>query len=131
MIRIEPIDRSLEPKPMSPRRPRAQPNRSGRVFDAIARNETLATETHCRVASASRWWSRSRASTCGTASTRALHDISMSIPRGKVTALIGPSGCGKSTLLRSVNRMNDLIDSVRCEGDMRLAAIRSMPRAWT
>ncbi len=54
----------------------------------------------------------------GTA--RALWDVSMRIPRGKVTALIGPSGCGKSTLLRSVNRLNDLIDSVRIEGDMRL-----------
>ena len=45
---------------------------------------------------------------------------SMPIARGKVTALIGPSGCGKSTLLRSVNRMNDLIDTVRIEGDMLL-----------
>jgi phosphate transport system ATP-binding protein len=45
----------------------------------------------------------------------------MIIPRGKVTALVGPSGCGKSTLLRSVNRLNDLIDSVRVEGDMRLS----------
>ncbi len=51
---------------------------------------------------------------------RALWDISMAIPKGKVTALIGPSGCGKSTLLRSVNRMNDLIDTVRIDGDMRL-----------
>ena len=51
---------------------------------------------------------------------QALHDVTMSIPRGKVTALIGPSGCGKSTLLRSVNRLNDLIDSVRIEGDMLL-----------
>ena len=42
------------------------------------------------------------------------------IPKGKVTALIGPSGCGKSTLLRSVNRLNDLIDTVRIDGDMRL-----------
>jgi phosphate transport system ATP-binding protein len=52
---------------------------------------------------------------------QALHNISMPIAKGKVTALIGPSGCGKSTLLRSVNRMNDLIDSVRIEGDMTLA----------
>ena len=51
---------------------------------------------------------------------QALFDVSMSVPRGKVTALIGPSGCGKSTLLRSVNRLNDLIDSVRIEGDMIL-----------
>jgi phosphate transport system ATP-binding protein len=51
---------------------------------------------------------------------QALHDISFSAPYGKVTALIGPSGCGKSTLLRCVNRMNDLIDSVRIDGQMRL-----------
>lgn len=51
---------------------------------------------------------------------RALWDITMQIPRGKVTALIGPSGCGKSTLLRSVNRLNDLIDGVRTEGEMLL-----------
>ncbi|MBL8763985.1 MAG: phosphate ABC transporter ATP-binding protein [Phycisphaerae bacterium] len=51
---------------------------------------------------------------------KALHAISMPVPRGKVTALVGPSGCGKSTLLRSINRLNDLIDGVRIEGDMRL-----------
>lgn len=54
------------------------------------------------------------------AHAKALHDISMIVPRGKVTSLIGPSGCGKSTLLRSVNRLNDLIDSVRIGGDMRI-----------
>jgi len=52
---------------------------------------------------------------------QALHEVSMLCPAGKVTALIGPSGCGKSTLLRCVNRMNDLIDSVRVDGHMRLA----------
>ncbi|MEL7472101.1 MAG: phosphate ABC transporter ATP-binding protein PstB [Planctomycetota bacterium] len=51
---------------------------------------------------------------------QALFDVSMGAPRGKVTAIIGPSGCGKSTLLRSVNRLNDLIDGVRVEGDMTL-----------
>lgn len=51
---------------------------------------------------------------------QALFDIDMPIPRGKVTALVGPSGCGKSTLLRSVNRLNDLVDNVRCGGDMKL-----------
>jgi phosphate transport system ATP-binding protein len=51
---------------------------------------------------------------------QALFDITMPISRGKVTALIGPSGCGKSTLLRSVNRINDLIDTVRIKGDMLL-----------
>lgn len=49
-------------------------------------------------------------------SKMALNDISISIPEKKVTAFIGPSGCGKSTFLRSLNRMNDLIDSVKIEG---------------
>ncbi len=47
---------------------------------------------------------------------QALTNVSLTIPRNKVTALIGPSGCGKSTLLRCINRMNDLIPSVRSEG---------------
>jgi phosphate transport system ATP-binding protein len=51
---------------------------------------------------------------------QALYDVSMTIPKGKVTAIIGPSGCGKSTLLRCINRMNDLIEGVRTEGDMRV-----------
>ena len=49
---------------------------------------------------------------------RALHGINMKIPSKKVTAFIGPSGCGKSTLLRSFNRMNDLVDTCRTEGEI-------------
>ena len=48
--------------------------------------------------------------------TKALKDVSMDIPKGRVTAFIGPSGCGKSTLLRCFNRMNDLVDNCRVEG---------------
>lgn len=51
---------------------------------------------------------------------QALFDVTMPMPSGQVTALIGPSGCGKSTLLRCVNRMNDLIDTVRIQGEMIL-----------
>jgi phosphate transport system ATP-binding protein len=51
---------------------------------------------------------------------QALFDVNMKVAHGKVTALIGPSGCGKSTLLRSVNRINDLLSTVRIGGDMRL-----------
>ena len=50
--------------------------------------------------------------------SRALTDISMKFVKNKVTALIGPSGCGKSTLLRLLNRMNDLIDGTRVEGEI-------------
>lgn len=53
-------------------------------------------------------------------SSQALYNCNMKIPRGKITAMVGPSGCGKSTLLRSVNRLNDLIDSVNIKGDMTL-----------
>jgi len=49
----------------------------------------------------------------------AIKDISIDIPRNKITALIGPSGCGKSTLLRCYNRMNDLIPGARMEGEIR------------
>ena len=51
---------------------------------------------------------------------RALHGIDLSFPEKQVTALIGPSGCGKSTLLRCLNRMNDLIDGCRVEGEITL-----------
>ena len=51
---------------------------------------------------------------------RALNDINLAIPERVVTAFIGPSGCGKSTLLRCFNRMNDLIDGVRVEGEVLL-----------
>ncbi|MGA7391570.1 MAG: phosphate ABC transporter ATP-binding protein PstB [Terrimicrobiaceae bacterium] len=51
-------------------------------------------------------------------SKQALFDISLDIPERQVTAFIGPSGCGKSTLLRNLNRMNDLIESVRHTGDI-------------
>jgi phosphate transport system ATP-binding protein len=51
---------------------------------------------------------------------QAIYDINIKIPKGKVTAIVGPSGCGKSTLLRSVNRINDLLPTVRIAGDMLL-----------
>lgn len=51
---------------------------------------------------------------------QALSNISMKIPKGQVTAFIGPSGCGKSTLLRCINRMNDLVDTCRIDGQILL-----------
>jgi phosphate transport system ATP-binding protein len=49
---------------------------------------------------------------------KALEDIDLSIPEKRITAFIGPSGCGKSTLLRCFNRLSDLVDLVRVEGDI-------------
>jgi phosphate transport system ATP-binding protein len=54
---------------------------------------------------------------------QALKEISLEIPRNKVTALIGPSGCGKSTFLRCINRMNDLIPSVKITGQMLVEGV--------
>jgi len=54
---------------------------------------------------------------------QALRDVSMSVPKQRVTAYIGPSGCGKSTLLRCLNRMNDLVDGVRIEGTVRIGGV--------
>ena len=51
---------------------------------------------------------------------KALDAISLDIPERQVVAFIGPSGCGKSTLLRNLNRMNDLVDGIRHEGDITI-----------
>ncbi|GAB4125640.1 MAG: phosphate ABC transporter ATP-binding protein PstB [Roseiflexaceae bacterium] len=49
---------------------------------------------------------------------RAVKGINLAIERNKITALIGPSGCGKSTMLRAFNRMNDLVQGARLEGEV-------------
>jgi len=49
---------------------------------------------------------------------QALHNITLDVKRNKVTSFIGPSGCGKTTFLKCINRMNDLIDICRIEGDI-------------
>ena len=51
-------------------------------------------------------------------SFQAVKDVSLDIPRNKVTAFIGPSGCGKSTILRSINRMNELVPGARMTGNI-------------
>ncbi|MFA4857780.1 MAG: phosphate ABC transporter ATP-binding protein PstB [Candidatus Margulisiibacteriota bacterium] len=51
---------------------------------------------------------------------QALIDVNLEVERNRITALIGPSGCGKSTFLRCLNRMNDLIDSSRAAGSIKI-----------
>ena len=93
--------------------------RGTNLQQAIADGAAFAADTHpelaretpiCTVDRFNLWYGQKQA----------LWDIDMPFPEGKVTALIGPSGCGKSTLLRSINRLNDLIDTVRIEGNMHL-----------
>ena len=111
---------SADTKPANPGSPTApSSNKQGGLFEQSSRGEPYRTEMHetvhkdeavLRIADFRLWYGQKQA----------LHAISMPVPRGKVTALIGPSGCGKSTLLRSVNRLNDLVEGVRIEGDMTL-----------
>jgi len=54
---------------------------------------------------------------------QALRNITLDIPEKRVTAFIGPSGCGKSTFLRVLNRMNDLIDHVKIEGEVYIDGV--------
>jgi phosphate transport system ATP-binding protein len=100
-------------------RPSRQPDDGENLLKKIARGEQVPTEVHdeilaeeavLEVQNFNLWYGPKQA----------LYDNNLHIPRGKVTALIGPSGCGKSTLLRSVNRLNDLLDIVRIEGEMLL-----------
>ncbi len=115
---LTPSPRTGLPKPPM-NHPTTARNQRGKVFEAIAKNEPFSTESHAALADEPAVLEIERFNLF-YGHSRALHDITMRIPRGKVTAMIGPSGCGKSTLLRSVNRMNDLIDGVRIDGEMRL-----------
>ncbi len=54
---------------------------------------------------------------------KALKNINLGIEQGKITAFIGPSGCGKSTLLKSLNRMNDLVEGCKIEGNVLLDGV--------
>jgi phosphate transport system ATP-binding protein len=83
---------------------------NGQGFDAVIHPCIAKEEVVLEVSNFDLWYGQKQA----------LYSIAMSVPKGKVTSLIGPSGCGKTTLLRCVNRMNDLIDTVRIRGDMRL-----------
>jgi phosphate transport system ATP-binding protein len=80
------------------------------VSDSVEQARKPATETIIRAEDISVYYN----------DVQALDGISMEIPEKRVTAMIGPSGCGKSTFLRCVNRMNDLVDAARVEGELYL-----------
>ena len=54
---------------------------------------------------------------------QALFDVNLDLNEKEVTALIGPSGCGKSTFIRCINRMNDVIDICKVEGNIKIDGI--------
>lgn len=74
--------------------------------EPVTRNEQANHELSVRVRDLNLWYGDSQA----------LRDINIDVYQKNITALIGPSGCGKSTFLRCLNRMNDLIPSVRIAG---------------
>jgi phosphate transport system ATP-binding protein len=110
-------DRSIFSAPSGESTP--PPSGSMNRLEAIARGEAVSTVVHDECTTlemrarrpAFRFWYGLK---------QALYDIEMGMPHGRITAIIGPSGCGKSTLLRSINRLNDLLDDVRNEGDILL-----------
>jgi len=117
-----PVEQAPQPEPIAgPKLPKLTALEGGiNRLEAIARGEPIEAVVHKPVLAErpileiddfSLWYGPKQA----------LFNVSMPVPQGKVTAIIGPSGCGKSTLLRCVNRMNDLIDGVRTDGDMRVA----------
>ena len=86
---------------------------------ASAPTEALAESPSSEGAAPDRTVIESRSLDVYYGDVQALDDVTMDIPERRVTAIIGPSGCGKSTFLRSINRMNDLVESARVEGELR------------
>ena len=54
---------------------------------------------------------------------KVLHDLTVDIPDGQITAIIGPSGCGKTTLLKTLNRLVDLYDEIHVDGEVRIDGV--------
>jgi phosphate transport system ATP-binding protein len=105
----------------APRGPALTPRLAGGIgrLEAIARGDAIEAVIHKSVQAETPVLEIEKFSLWYGAK-QALFDVTLQIPKGRVTAIIGPSGCGKSTLLRCVNRMNDLIEGVRTHGDMRV-----------
>src|SRR2546426_8652028 len=95
------------PSPALPSASEVQPRRESQIDPAT---EQSAAPNKMKIENLNFYYGKSRA----------LKDITLSIPPNQVTAFIGPSGCGKSTLLRTLNRMNDVIPGTRVEGRVEL-----------
>lgn len=101
---------SMDPQFSSKKQGRLQEIAAGKWFPPVVDKKLDQEQAVLTIKDFNLWYDKAQA----------LFDVSMKVPKDKVTALIGPSGCGKSTLLRSVNRLNDLVDSVRIGGEMKL-----------
>jgi phosphate transport system ATP-binding protein len=111
---VAPVTREIDVAPTAPELPRPSP-RQPATDTLVTPSTTRASEIHPELASEKHVVSVENFDLF-YGKAQALHGVNMTIPVGKVTALIGPSGCGKSTLLRSINRLNDLIDNIRLGG---------------
>jgi phosphate transport system ATP-binding protein len=109
----DPIRNPGTPDPATPR------TEGATRLEAIARGDVVAATIHDALAGEKAVLDV-RAFDFWYGAKQALYSIGMAMPAGKITAIVGPSGCGKSTLLRSINRLNDLLDDVRIEGDILL-----------
>lgn len=114
---VQEVEPRISPRPVQPgEKPTGRASglvdaiREGRSFTPEIHDVLLTADAVVEVQDFSLWYG----------GTRALYQIDLRIPRKGVTSLIGPSGCGKSTLLRSINRLNDLVDGVRVDGQMLL-----------
>ncbi len=102
----------------SRRTPAIHLRKTGRS-DSTRGQSGVAAETSVTIANFNAWYG----------DFQALINLSMEIPKRRVTALIGPSGCGKSTFLRWINRMNDLIPGARAEGTLDLHGTNILARS--
>ena len=113
MIEEQLMDQAAQTTESSREERRKQPRPSAPVArprEVDSSRDTGKTEIVVRAENFNLWYGQAHA----------LKSVNLEFMRNRVTAMIGPSGCGKSTFLRSINRMNDLIDSVRTEGRILL-----------
>ena len=117
------VDRKIAVKPAGSKTPGAAAEAEAKPFDyaqKTVRTEPVGSEDAVvSIADFSLWYG----------DFQAIHNVSLNVPKNQVTALIGASGCGKSTLLRCINRMNDLIPTVKTDGTLTYEGVDLYGRA--
>jgi phosphate transport system ATP-binding protein len=109
----------VEPNTTTPPPPQARPGPALDGHEVAIRLATMPAAEPTEVAEVTEV--EIRDVSCFYGSFRAVRNVSIVVPKQRITAFIGPSGCGKSTLLRTINRMNDLVSVFRLEGEILFA----------